>query len=209
MCNYLFSNKDISIKTVKMTKVLSFTFTISILLLVYAIISNPIIAQTAVQFDPNGKPKHNIFSFRTQFWQDHFKNLKKGAILVDTKTRSLHYWNKNGTEYKVFPTSVPLNEELTRLGYTKITRKVVGPEWRPTKKMRERDPKLPEFVPPGPDNPLGSHALYLSWPSYRIHGTSDTRKIGRQSSSGCVGLYNEQIEELFNLVEIGTPVRIL
>ena len=89
------------------------------------------------------------------------------------------------------------------------TKKVIGPEWRPTKKMRDRDPKLPEFVPPGPDNPLGSHALYLSWPSYRIHGTSDTRKIGRQSSSGCVGLYNEQIEELFNLVEIGTPVRIL
>ena len=209
MCNYLFSKKDISIKTVKMMKVLSYTFPFSILLLVYAIISNPIIAQTAVQFDQNGKPKHNIFSFRTQFWQDHFKNLKKGAILVDTKTRSLHYWNKNGTEYKVFPTSVPLNEELTRLGYTKITKKVVGPEWRPTKKMRERDPELPEFMPPGPDNPLGSHALYLSWPSYRIHGTSDTRKIGRQSSSGCVGLYNEQIEELFNLVEIGTPVRIL
>ena len=179
------------------------------LLLVYMEISNPIIAQTAVDFDQDGKPKHNIFSFRTQSWQDHFKNLNKGAILVDTKTRSLHYWNKDGTDYKVFPTSVPLNKELTRLGYTKVTKKVVGPEWRPTKKMRERDPQLPEFVPPGPDNPLGSHALYLSWPSYRIHGTSDTRKIGRQSSSGCVGLYNEQIEELFNLVEIGTPVRIL
>ena len=179
------------------------------LLLVYMVISNPIIAQTAVDFGQDGKPKHNIFSFRAQSWQDHFKNLNRGAILVDTKTRSLHYWNKNGTEYKVFPTSVPLNKELTRLGYTKVTKKVVGPEWRPTKKMRERDPQLPEFMPPGPDNPLGSHALYLSWPSYRIHGTSDTRKIGRQSSSGCVGLYNEQIEELFNLVEIGTPVRIL
>ena len=179
------------------------------LLLVYMGISNPIIAQTAVDFGQDGKPKHNIFSFRAQSWQDHFKNLNRGAILVDTKTRSLHYWNKNGTEYKVFPTSVPLNQELTRLGYTKVTKKVVGPEWRPTKKMRERDPQLPEFMAPGPDNPLGSHALYLSWPSYRIHGTSDTRKIGRQSSSGCVGLYNEQIEELFNLVEIGTPVRIL
>ena len=209
MCNYLFYNKVISTKTVKMIKVLSYIFTVSILLLVYTIISNPIIAQTAVQFDQDGKPKHNIFSFRRQFWQDHFKNINKGAILVDTKTRSLHYWSKNGTEYKVFPTSVPLNEELTRLGYTKITKKVIGPEWRPTEKMRERDPELPEFMPPGPDNPLGSHALYLSWPSYRIHGTSDTRKIGRQSSSGCVGLYNEQIEELFNLVEIGTPVRIL
>ena len=172
-------------------------------------IGNPLFAQTAVEFREDGKPKHNIFSFRVQFWQDHFKNLKRGAILVDTKTRSLHYWSKNGAEYKVFPTSVPLNKELTRLGYTRVTKKVIGPDWRPTKKMRARDPNLPEFVPPGPDNPLGSHALYLNWPSYRIHGTSDTRKIGRQSSSGCVGLYNEQIEELFNLVEIGTPVKIL
>ena len=192
-----------------MTKAVSNILISSLLLFVYATISNPIIAQTAVDFGQYGKPKHNIFSFITQSWQDHFKNLNRGAILVDTKTRSLHYWNKNGTEYKVFPTSVPLNKELTRLGYTKVTKKVVGPEWRPTKKMRERDPQLPEFMPPGPDNPLGSHALYLSWPSYRIHGTSDTMKIGRQSSSGCVGLYNEQIEELFNLVEIGTPVRIL
>ncbi len=192
-----------------MTKAVSNILILSLLLFVYAVISNPIIAQTAVDFGNDGKPKHNIFSFRAQTWQDHFKDLNKGAILVDTKTRSLHYWSENGKEYKVFPTSVPLNEELTRLGYTKVTKKVIGPEWRPTKKMRIRDPKLPEFMPPGPDNPLGSHALYLSWPSYRIHGTSDTRKIGRQSSSGCIGLYNEQIEELFNLVEIGTPVRIL
>ena len=192
-----------------MIKVITNIFTIPTLLFVYAMIGNPIIAQTAVEFSQDGKPKHNIFSFRVQFWQNHFKNLKKGAILVDTKTRSLHYWSKNGSLYKVFPTSVPLNKELTRLGYTKVTKKVIGPEWRPTKRMRERDPSLPEFMPPGPDNPLGSHALYLSWPSYRIHGTSDTRKIGRQSSSGCVGLYNEQIEELFNLVEIGTPVRII
>ena len=192
-----------------MVKLISKIFTISTLLFIYVMFGNPIIAQTAVEFGQDGKPKHNIFSFRVQFWQDHFKNLKKGAILVDTQTRSLHYWSNNGSEYKVFPTSVPLNKELTRLGYTKVTKKVIGPEWRPTKKMRERDPSLPEFMPAGPDNPLGSHALYLSWPSYRIHGTSDTRKIGRQSSSGCVGLYNEQIEELFNLVEIGTPVRIL
>ena len=66
-----------------------------------------------------------------------------------------------------------------------------------------------KFMPAGPENPLGSHALYLSWPNYRIHGTSDTRKIGRQSSSGCIGLYNEHIEELFALVEIGTTVRLI
>ena len=177
--------------------------------LVFFLLISPTFSQTAVSFNEKGEPRHNIFSYRAQFWKDHFKNLSKGAILVDTKTRSLHYWGKNGKNYKVFPTSVPLNKKLTRLGYTKVIKKVVGPEWRPTAEMRKRDPKLPEFMPSGPDNPLGSHALYLSWPSYRIHGTSDTRKIGRQSSSGCIGLYNEQIHELFKLVEIGTPVKLL
>ena len=95
-----------------MISVISNIFKISILLFVYAIISKPIIAQTAVDFGQDGKPKHNIFSFRVQFWQDHFKNINKGAILVDTKTRSLHYWNKNGTEYKVFPTSLISSETL-------------------------------------------------------------------------------------------------
>ena len=177
--------------------------------LIFFLLISPTFSQTAVLFNEKGEPRHNIFSYRAQFWKDHFKNLSKGAILVDTKTRSLHYWGKNGKNYKIFPTSVPLNKKLTRLGYTKVIKKVVGPEWRPTAEMRKRDPQLPEFMPSGPDNPLGSHALYLSWPSYRIHGTSDTRKIGRQSSSGCIGLYNEQINELFNLVEIGTPVKLL
>ena len=98
---------------------------------------------------------------------------------------------------------------MTRTGYTKVTQKIVGPDWRPTEAMRKRDPQLPKYMPPGPDNPLGTHALYLSWPNYRIHGTSDTRKIGRQSSSGCIGLYNEHIEELFSLVKVGTPVRLI
>ena len=77
-----------------MTKLGSNILIAKILLFVYALISNPIIAQTAVDFGTDGKPKHNIFSFRIQSWQDHFKHLKKGALLVDTKTRSLHYWDK-------------------------------------------------------------------------------------------------------------------
>ena len=177
--------------------------------LILFLISPPSFSQTAVAFNEKGEPRHNIFSYRAQFWQPDFKALRTGEILVDTKTRSLHYWGKNGKDYKIYPTSVPLNKKLTRLGHTKVTKKIIGPEWRPTPEMRKRDPQLPEFMPAGPDNPLGSHALYLSWPSYRIHGTSDTRKIGRQSSSGCIGLYNEQIQELFNLVEIGTPVKLL
>ena len=166
-------------------------------------------AQMAVELNNAGEPKHNIFSFRSQVWTMHFQNLKNGAILADIKTRCLHFWHENEKIYKIYPTSVPLTDELTRTGKTVIIQKVVGPEWRPTSAMRKRDPQLPKFMPPGKDNPLGSHALYLGWPSYRIHGTSDTRKIGRQSSSGCIGLYNEHIKELFEMVKIGTQVKIV
>ena len=51
--------------------------------------------------------------------------------------------------------------------------------------------------------------MYLGWPAYLIHGTHDTRKIGRPSSSGCVGLYNEHVAELFAVVQVGTRVRLL
>ena len=170
---------------------------------------NRILAQEAVKKTSSGKTLHNISSYRYQKWEDHFKSIFDGAILSDTKSKCLHFWIGKNNFYKIYPTSVPLTPELTRTGYTKIIKKVVGPDWRPTESMRKRDPQLPEYMPPGPDNPLGTHALYLSWPNYRIHGTSDTRKIGRQSSSGCIGLYNEHIEEIFNLVKIGIPVRLI
>ena len=102
-----------------------------------------------------------------------------------------------------------MTADLTRKGRTKVVRKVVGPSWRPTPEMRKRNPEWPEFVGPGPDNPLGSHALYLSWTYYRIHGTHDTRKIGRRSSNGCIGLYNEQIAELYDLTKVGTQVLLI
>ena len=167
------------------------------------------IAQMAVELNSNGEPTHNIFSYRYQNWKNHFKDLNKGAILADIQCRCLHFWHENESIYKIFPTSVPLTEELTKRGSTTVVQKIVGPVWRPTKAMKKRDSQLPEFMPAGPDNPLGSHALYLGWPSYRIHGTSDTRKIGRQSSSGCIGLYNEQIQTLFDLVKIGTQVKLI
>ncbi|MEL6991079.1 MAG: L,D-transpeptidase family protein, partial [Pseudomonadota bacterium] len=70
-------------------------------------------------------------------------------------------------------------------------------------------PSLPAVVPAGPDNPMGTHAMHLSWQYYRIHGTHDTRKIGRRSSDGCIGLYNEMVAELFEMVQVGTQVRLI
>lgn len=153
--------------------------------------------------------RRNASSFRVQDWRDHFDSLKNGVILSDTTSRMLQFWSEDESVYRLYPTSVPLSEDLTRLGYTSVIRKVVGPSWAPTPAMKKRNPEWPDFVPPGPDNPLGTHALYLSWQYYRIHGTNDTRKIGRKSSNGCIGLYNEQIAELFDLVKIGTQVKLI
>ena len=150
----------------------------------------------------------NLSSFASQRWQDHFETLGVATIVADTGSRALHYWNATGDDYRVYPTSVPLSEELTRRGYTEIVRKREGPDWTPTASMVERNPDL-RYMPPGPDNPLGTHAMYLTWPAYLIHGTHDTRKIGRPSSDGCIGLYNEKIEELFALCPVGTQVRII
>jgi len=152
--------------------------------------------------------RRNVSSFTTQNWQDHFDDLGVASIVADTVSRALHFWSGDGQDYRVYPTSVPASEELTKRGYTKIVRKKVGPDWTPTASMMERFPHY-KYMPPGPDNPLGTHAMYLSWPAYIIHGTHDTRKIGRPSSDGCIGLYNAMIAQLFKISPVGTQVRII
>lgn len=179
-----------------------------------ATLAAPALAQTGsdtVEFeqDLNSNIRRNISSFRSLDWQPYFTSTQNGAILVDITSRALHFWSEDQSIYRLFPTSVPLTEDLTRRGRTEVVRKVVGPEWRPTPAMQERNPEWPDYVPPGPDNPLGTHALYLSWQFYRIHGTHDTRKIGRRSSNGCIGLYNEHIAELFSYANIGTQVLLI
>ena len=171
------------------------------------------VAQTAdsteIESDISAGVQRNISSFRSLDWQPYFSSLRNGAVLVDLQSRALHYWSEDQSVYKLYPTSVPLTEDLTRKGRTEITRKVDGPSWAPTPSMKLRNPEWPDFIGPGPDNPLGTHALHLSWQYYRIHGTHDTRKIGRRSSNGCIGLYNEQIAELYNLTTVGTQVLLI
>lgn len=152
--------------------------------------------------------RRNVSSFAAQDWRDHFNTLGPGAIVADTVSRALHFWAGDGTDYRIYPTSVPRTDELTRRGYTRIVRKKAGPDWTPTPSQLERFPEW-HYMPPGPDNPLGTHAMYLDWPAYLIHGTHDTRKIGRRSSDGCIGLYNAAIAELFAVAPVGTQVRLI
>ncbi len=159
--------------------------------------------------DIAGSVRRNISSFRALDWRPYFDNTRGGAILVDITSRALHYWSEDQSIYKLYPTSVPLSEDLTRRGRTRVTLKDPAPDWRPTPAMKQRNPEWPDYMPPGPDNPLGIRALHLSWTYYRIHGTHDTRKIGRRSSNGCIGLYNEHIVELFDMAKVGTQVLLI
>ena len=154
-----------------------------------------------------GSIRNNVSSFRMLDWRSYFDTTKNGVILVDITSRCLNYWSEDLSVYRLYPTSVPLTEELTRRGQTSVIKKVVNPSWTATAGELERFPDWPKSIPGGsPDNPLGVRALYLDWPTYRIHGTHDTRKIGRRSSNGCIGLYNEHILELFDLAKVGTQV---
>ena len=144
----------------------------------FASVSTPIWAQSDVNSDDTTEieqeitktQRRNLSSFRALDWRPYFSNLKNGAILVDMTSRALHFWSEDENIYNLYPSSVPMSDELTRRGRTKVVKKVEGPSWRPTPSMLERNPEWPEFMPPGPENPLGTHALYLSWQYYRIHG---------------------------------------
>ncbi len=152
--------------------------------------------------------QRRISGLRTRDWRDHFPTNRNGAILAIVDDRVLHFWDEDGF-YRIYPTSVPLSDEMTRTGRTEIVLKRPAPEWRPTPSMLARNPALPTYVGPGPDNPLGVRALNLGWQYYLIHGTNDIRKIGRQSSSGCIGLHNEHIVEIYDRAKIGTQVVVI
>ena len=167
-----------------------------------------LVAPSILRAQDAGTVRRNASGFRMHNWQDHFDRLGKGIIISDTHSRVLQQWTPDG-EMFIYPTSVPMTDDLTRRGYTEITFKDPEPDWTPTPSMRERDPSLPAYMPPGPDNPLGVRALHLSWQYYRIHGTHDTRKIGRRSSSGCIGLFNEHIIEVYDRTPVGTQVKLI
>jgi L,D-transpeptidase ErfK/SrfK len=111
------------------------------------------------------------------------------------------------------PISIGRLDWSTPLGVTSITSKVVNPSWYPPQSIRDehaaRNDFLPRVVPPGPDNPLGSHAMRLSLGSYLIHGTNRPSGVGMRVTHGCIRMFPEDIEALYKTVPVGTPVNIV
>jgi L,D-transpeptidase ErfK/SrfK len=132
---------------------------------------------------------------------------RKGIVINIAELRLYYYDAADG--YFSFPLGVGRDGFLTPVGSTKIVRKKEKPSWYLTPSEIRDHPELPKVIPPGEDNPLGDYALYLGWPTYLIHGTNTPWGIGRRTSRGCIRMYPEDIEWLFRMVPIGTPVTVV
>lgn len=139
------------------------------------------------------------------------------GIVVNIPEMRLYYYPERGAgepaRVVTYPVSIGRGDWATPLGTTRVVRKDENPTWRPPESIRAehaaRGDYLPKVVPPGPDNPLGDHSLRLGLPGYLIHGTNRSYGIGMKVTHGCLRLYPEDIEALFQATSVGTPVRLV
>jgi lipoprotein-anchoring transpeptidase ErfK/SrfK len=135
-----------------------------------------------------------------------------GSIVIDSDARYLYYVMPEG---KAIRYGVTVGEEaLSWSGVAKVGRMEQWPTWTPTASIKQRlGAGIPDFVGPGPHNPMGARALYMYANGkdtlYRIHGTNQPEFIGSAISSGCIRMTNEDVIDLFNRVKMGTVVVVL
>lgn len=141
---------------------------------------------------------------------------RSGLVLNVAEFRLYYYPPQQPGEpayVMTYPVSIGRQDWETPLGLTEIVAKAINPSWYPPQSVRdehaaEGDP-LPPVVPPGPKNPLGNHAMRLGMPGYLIHGTNKPAGVGMRVSHGCVRMFPEDIEFLFDRVATRTKVRII
>lgn len=133
------------------------------------------------------------------------------GIVINLSEMRLYYFYKIGSKefVRTFPIGIGREGYETPVGQFKIVQKIKNPSWHVPASIRAEKPELPAVVPPGPDNPLGTHALRLSLNTYLIHGTNKPWGVGRRVSHGCIRLYPEDIPVLFGLIKNGVKVEIV
>lgn len=139
---------------------------------------------------------------------------RKG-IVVNLATMRIFQYKGDGKTLAVstYPVGVGADDRPTPTGPTRVVRKAVRPTWHVPASIAERHRKIGDILPaqvlPGPENPLGEYALYLSKTGYLMHGTNKPASIGLQATNGCMRLYPENIKTLFNDTPVNTPVAIV
>lgn len=179
------------------------------------------LAQASSYFDGNAIDNGVTFR-RTNFaridprWRrqvvKYFSSEPIGTVVVDTRHHFLYLIMENKTAIRY---GVGVGREGFKwFGRATIDRKSLWPRWTPPPEMRKRHPELPEFVAGGSaKNPLGPRALYLHRDGvdtgYRFHGTLEPGSIGKDASSGCIRMFNEDAIDLYQRCPIGTAVQVL
>lgn len=142
----------------------------------------------------------------------------RDGIIVNVAEMRLYYYpppapDGGSAVVLTFPIGIGQEGSSTPLGITSIVSKAADPSWVVPASVRQEyaleGVTLPAVVPPGPDNPLGRHALRLGWTSYLIHGTNKPFGIGMRVSHGCIRMYPRDVERLFHMVPVSTPVWII
>jgi L,D-transpeptidase ErfK/SrfK len=133
------------------------------------------------------------------------------GIVINLSEMRLYYFLSEESSHLVrtFPIGIGTEGNDTPEGLFTVVEKIVDPSWYPPESIRKENPDLPKVVPPGPENPLGSHAMRLSRATILIHGTNRPFGIGRRVSHGCIRLYPEDIPRLFRVVPLKTKVTIV
>jgi lipoprotein-anchoring transpeptidase ErfK/SrfK len=153
-----------------------------------------------------GQPKELPQNLKKQL-VDYSTREPAGTVIVDTPNTYLYLVLGNG---KAIRYGIGVGREgFTWAGTERVSKMSEWPDWHPPSEMIERQPYLPRFMAGGPGNPLGARALYLGKTLYRIHGTNQPSTIGQTVSSGCNRLINEDIEDLFSRVQVGSRVVVL
>ena len=153
-----------------------------------------------------GQPKELPANLKKQIVEFPTKE-PVGTIIIDTPHTYLYLVLGNGHAMRY---GIGVGREgFTWAGTERISRMKEWPDWFPPAEMIERQPYLPRMMAGGPGNPLGARALYLGHTLYRIHGTNQPSTIGQTVSSGCIRLLNEDIEDLFSRVQVGSRVVVL
>jgi L,D-transpeptidase ErfK/SrfK len=143
---------------------------------------------------------------------------ERTGLVLNLPEMRLYYFHQSSftkmPQIITHPVSVGRMDWETPLGRTKIASKQKDPSWRPPQSLKDEaiaagDDPLPDVVPPGPDNPLGRYAMRLGIPGYLMHSTNKPYGVGMRVTHGCLRMYPEDIEQLFEDVPVGTPVQLV
>ena len=158
-----------------------------------------------------GSPRsknYNLFGFggtdTTKTRVNYSGQERPGTIVINTAERKLYLVEAGGT-------AIPYGVGVGRVGFTwkgthRISAKKEWPAWTPPPEMRKRVSGLPAHMEGGIENPLGARAMYLGSTLYRIHGSNEPDTIGQAVSSGCFRMTNDDVQDLYNRVAVGTVV---